>query len=130
MYTLAVKKDFTAYHYLIGGDWGPENTKHSHDYILEIQLQGDSLDQHGFLVDIVDVEHQLGLLVQYYENKTLNDLPEFSGKNPSIEHFARIFCQQFYRAIQAQNLSSVTVKIWENDIAWTSYQLRINPQNL
>ena len=40
MYTLAVRRDFIARHFLIGGDWGPENFPNSHHYILELQLKG------------------------------------------------------------------------------------------
>ena len=36
----------------------------------------------GYLVDIVDVEHNPEVIVAYYRDKTLNDLPEFSGLNP------------------------------------------------
>ena len=125
MYTLAVKRDFVAQHYLIGGDWGHENHWHSHHYVVEIQLQGPSLDHHGYLVDIVDVEKNLEALVAYYKDKTLNDLPEFKGKNPSIEHFSRIFCIQMHERIKAENLSSIGITIWENEIAWTSYTLDV-----
>ena len=52
MYTLGVRRDFIARHFLIGGDWGPENFPNSHHYILELQLEGRELDQHGYLVDI------------------------------------------------------------------------------
>ena len=121
MYTLAVKRDFIAQHYLIGGDWGDENYRHSHHYVVELQLQGPRLDRHGYLVDIVDVEENLEALVAYYKDKMLNDLPEFAGKNPSIEHFSRIFCMQMHERIKADNLSSICIKIWENEIAWTSY---------
>ena len=78
MYTVAVKRDFVAQHFLIGGDWGPENEWHSHHYALELQLSGPTLDQHGYLVDIVDIEANLEALVAYYKDKTLNDLPEFA----------------------------------------------------
>ena len=57
MYTLAVRRDFIARHFLIGGDWGPENNPNSHHYVLELRLKGQELDQHGYLCDIVDVEH-------------------------------------------------------------------------
>jgi 6-pyruvoyltetrahydropterin/6-carboxytetrahydropterin synthase len=30
MYVVAVKREFDAQHFLIGGDWGPENEIHSH----------------------------------------------------------------------------------------------------
>lgn len=132
MYTLAVKRDFVAQHYLIGGDWGAENQWHSHHYQLEVVLEGDSLDQHGYLVDIVDVERNLQELVAYYRDKTLNDLPEFAGLNPSIEHFTRIVCQALASRLQANTLAAIGVKIWENEIAWASYRQTLAqtaPQN-
>ncbi|MBK8049219.1 MAG: 6-carboxytetrahydropterin synthase [Anaerolineales bacterium] len=122
MYTLAVKRDFVAQHYLIGGDWGAENQWHSHHYQLELMLEGATLDRHGYLVDIVDVEHNLSALVAHYRDKTLNDLPEFAALNPSIEHFTRIACLALATAIQAPNLTALTVKIWENEIAWAAYR--------
>ncbi|MCB0456071.1 MAG: 6-carboxytetrahydropterin synthase, partial [Aequorivita sp.] len=75
MYTVAVKRNFTAQHFLVGGDWGAENEWHSHHYVVELQLEGDSLDQHGYLVDIVDIEFHLDKIVAYYRDRTLNDLP-------------------------------------------------------
>lgn len=129
MYTLAVKRDFVAQHYLIGGDWGPENQWHSHHYVLELQLEGDSLDQHGYLVDIVNVEAALAEVVAHYKDKTLNDLPEFAGFNPSIEHFARIACLRLADRVRADNLTAVAVRIWENDIAWTSFRTQLTGPN-
>lgn len=124
-YTVAVKRDFVAQHYLIGGDWGPENDKHSHHYFVEVQLHGETLDQHGYLVDIVDIEHHLEALVAEYKDQTLNDLPQFAKLNPSIEHFSRIFCHQLAERITAPNLSHMTLKIWENEIAWASFRLAL-----
>ena len=126
MYTVAVKRDFVAQHFLVGGEWGAENEWHSHHYVVEVQLHGDTLDQHGYLVDIVAIEANLEALIAYYKDHTLNDLPEFEGLNPSIEHFARIFCTQIGDRIQAETLTAVTVQIWENEIAWASYHLSLD----
>jgi 6-pyruvoyltetrahydropterin/6-carboxytetrahydropterin synthase len=123
MYTVAVKRDFVAQHYLIGGDWGAENQKHSHHYQLELQLEGQELDRHGYLVDIVDIENHLAGLIDRYRDRTLNDLPEFQGTNPSIEIFTFILCQFLYEHIQAPNLTAVTVRIWENESAWAAYRM-------
>jgi 6-pyruvoyltetrahydropterin/6-carboxytetrahydropterin synthase len=123
MYTVAVKRDFIARHYLVGGDWGRENEPHAHHYQLEVQLDGDSLDRHGYLVDIVDIEGALEALVEHYRDGLLNEYPEFAGLNPSIEHFSRILCQSLAARIQATNLSAITVRLWENDIAWAAYRL-------
>lgn len=121
MYQLGVKRDFVAQHFLIGGDWGPENDLHSHHYVVELRLQGAELDQHGYLVDIVDVEHHLDTLVAHYRDHTLNDLPEFAGLNPSIEHFTRIIAHALNERIAAPNITQLSIVIWENDIAWASF---------
>lgn len=122
MYTLAVKRDFVAQHFLIGGDWGAENFKHSHHYVLELQLEGATLDRHGYLVDIVAVEQQLEAIVAHYRDQTLNDLPEFATLNPSIEHFTRIVCQTIIAGLPVNQLHALQVKIWENEIAWAAYR--------
>lgn len=126
MYTIAVRRDFIAQHYLIGGDWGPENQKHSHHYQLELQLEGAELDRHGYLVDIVEIEKQLDALVARYRDQTLNDLPEFAGLNPSIEHFSRILGEALRDCMQAPNLTALTVRLWENEIAWASFRLDLS----
>jgi 6-pyruvoyltetrahydropterin/6-carboxytetrahydropterin synthase len=122
MYTVAVGRDFVAQHFLIGGDWGAENERHSHHYRVEVGLEGATLDEHGYLVDIVDIETHLEALVAHFRDKTLNHLAEFEELNPSIEHFARIFCQALLDRIQAPNLNAITLKIWENEIAWAAYR--------
>lgn len=123
MYTLGVRRDFIARHFLIGGDWGAENFPNSHHYILELQLAGNDLDQHGYLVDIVDVEKHLDEVVNYYKEQMLNDKPEFAGLNPSIEHFARILCTALNERIKAKNILEVKVVLWENDSAWSAFQI-------
>jgi len=124
MYTLGVRRDFIARHYLIGGDWGPENSPNSHHYVLELQLDGKELDQHGYLVDIMAVEKHLDEVVYYYKEQMLNDKPEFAGLNPSLEHFARILATTLSERIKADNLSTLKVVLWENDSAWAAYELK------
>jgi 6-pyruvoyltetrahydropterin/6-carboxytetrahydropterin synthase len=121
MYTLAIRRDFIARHYLIGGDWGPENSPNSHHYVLEVRLESPELDEHGYLVDIVEVEEAMGELVSHYAERMLNDLPEFKGLNPSLENFARIFAMAIKQRITAKNLTRIEVVLWENDSAWAAY---------
>jgi 6-pyruvoyltetrahydropterin/6-carboxytetrahydropterin synthase len=123
MYQLAVRRELPALHFLIGGDWGTENFPHSHPYVLELRLQGNQLDAHGFLVDIVEVEKHLTEQVDYYRNKILNDLPEFTGLNPSLEHFARILALALSERIQAKNITMLRVVLWENETAWASFEI-------
>jgi 6-pyruvoyltetrahydropterin/6-carboxytetrahydropterin synthase len=121
MYTVAVQRDFIANHFLTGGDWGAENEPHAHHYVLEVRFQGRELDQHGYLVDICEIESILNGLVDRYRDRTLNRLAEFDQLNPSLEHFARIISDEISKNIRNRNLNSMTVKIWENEVAWAAY---------
>lgn len=123
MHRVAVIRDFVAQHYLTGGDWGEENFKHSHHYTLELELSGSHLNRHGYLADIVEIEANLEKQVRRYRDATLNELPEFAGLNPSIEHFSRILCTNLSSAITADNLQKIRVKLWENEQAWASFEL-------
>ncbi len=125
MYTLALQREFDARHFLVGGDWGQENQPHSHHYRIEVQLEGASLDEHEYLVDLVEVEARLDGLVTYYAGRTLNDLPQFAGRNPSIEWFARALCEELSVQLKAGNLSAITFKVWENDVAWAAFRKEV-----
>ena len=124
MYTLGVRRDFIARHFLIGGDWGPENYPNSHHYILELRLEGGELDQHGYLCDIVDVEKHLDEVIGLYNEQMLNERPEFADLNPSIEHFARILATTLSDRIKEKNISTLKVVLWENDSAWSAYSIQ------
>ena len=98
MYTVAVERDFIARHFLFGGDWGDENSPIPITTGSRSALRARVLNEHGFLVDIVDIETFLDERVNHYRDQMLNSMPEFSGLNPSIEHFARIFCESIVAA--------------------------------
>lgn len=123
MYTLSVRRNFIARHYLVGGDWGPENCPNSHHYVLELRLFGQDLNQHGYLVDIVEIEGHMNALVSAYREKMLNDLPDFTNLNPSLENFARVLAVDLNRRITAKNLNTLEVVLWENDSAWASFSV-------
>lgn len=122
MYTLCAQRGFTARHYLVGGDWGSENQPHAHSYRIEIRLSAQDLDASGYLLDLAVLEPILDECVARYADQLLNDLDEFADLNPSLEHFARLFCARMLRQLGRQGFGSVEVRIWENEIAWASYQ--------
>jgi 6-pyruvoyltetrahydropterin/6-carboxytetrahydropterin synthase len=122
-YTVGVIRDFVAQHHLIGGDWGRENQHHSHHYRLEVIFAGDELDRHRYLLDIAEVNKHLETLIERYRDKSLNDLPEFEGKNPSLEHFARVLAEGMSNALPTQHLSALEAKLWENEEAFATYTI-------
>lgn len=125
MYEVSVVREFDARHYLVGGDWGKENQPHDHHYRVEAVLAGEDLDHSGYLVDITLLDKAMDGLVRYTTGKTLNRLQEFAGLNPSLEHFSRFWCRSLLKSLQTDRLTSIRVRIWENEIAWASYLERV-----
>lgn len=119
-YSVSVTRVLIAQHFLIGGDFGPENDLNSHSYRIEARYEGTRLDQHGFLLDIDQIQRQLDGLVARYRDRTLNDLPEFNGLNPSVENFARILSDQLM--VDAPNVTALEVTVWEDESASAGYR--------
>lgn len=119
-FEVGVLGDFVAQHYLVGGDFGPEGSLHSHHYRVELTVSGRTLDRNGFLVDIVRLRSELARLVDGYRDRTLNELPDFAGLNPGVEVMARAMAESLARALAGENIEALTVKLWENDSAWAS----------
>jgi 6-pyruvoyltetrahydropterin/6-carboxytetrahydropterin synthase len=122
MYTLSLQRRFTAEHHLIGGDWGAENDPHSHSYLLDLRLEGESLNEHGYLIDLVEVGGYFDEVINRFEGADLNSLSEFAGLNPSLEHFARILCTALSKHFKESRIDAITVKLWENESAWASFR--------
>ncbi len=123
MYTLCIHRNFIARHFLTVDDAGAENELHSHQYRVELLIEGEELDANGYLLDTVDLSAQFDVLIDQFRDKTLNELPEFADLNPSIEHFSRILCQKMDEALYAPQVSAISIKLYEDDVAWAMYDI-------
>ena len=60
----------------------------------------------------------------------LNDLPELAGRNPGLEPFASVLAEGLARALvpalPPHTLTSLTVKLWENDEAFATCTLPLS----
>jgi 6-pyruvoyltetrahydropterin/6-carboxytetrahydropterin synthase len=120
MYQLCLQREFEASHFLIGGDWGAENEIHAHRYRLEWILEGHQLDKHGYLVDLTNVDEHLAAVLSRYRGKVSNDLPEFSGINPSLEHFCGVLSDRLSPRLSGSSLQAHIVRLWESETAWAA----------
>jgi 6-pyruvoyltetrahydropterin/6-carboxytetrahydropterin synthase len=121
VYTVAVQREFIAQHFLTGGDFGPENHPHAHHYRVEVRVDAAELDAHGYLVDIDALNALLEALLARYRDRMLNEMPEFSGLNPSLEHLCRILCRDLTQGVAAFGPGRLRVRVWEGPQAWAAY---------
>ncbi|STY29519.1 queuosine biosynthesis protein QueD [Legionella wadsworthii] len=122
MHSLIIRKDFIAQHFLIGKDFGFESSIHSHNYGFELEIENALLNQYNFLVDVEDINKQINTLIDYFQDRILNDLPEFKDQNPSLEFFSKILWKKFNEDFFIPANSLVTVRLSEDRIAQAAYR--------
>ena len=124
---LAVRREFIAQHVLTVPDpEPPEDEVHSHQFTVELHLLGSSLGEYSYLVDITELNAVLDELTERYRDTLLNDLPEFAGYNPSIEHFSEVFADRVREALTDDTPDLLRVTIWEDDCAWARYTCELS----
>ena len=122
MFTLSVKRKFSAQHFLIGKDWGDESRAHLHKYGLVCTIDSDKLGPDDYIVDVARIERILDEIIGEYRDKTLNDLPDFENNNPSMEFFCKVLCDRISGYLTGQGIMSLTVRLSESDTAEASYK--------
>ncbi|MES3629085.1 MAG: 6-carboxytetrahydropterin synthase [Longimonas sp.] len=124
MYTLTVKDDLIAQHYLTVPNCGPENEWHSHHFEIEIILESEDLNKWGYVCDIDDVKNAIDDIKNRFSDKTLNEIEAFAGLNPSVEHFARIAAEDIRNSLDDETRArchTMHVRIWEDQEAAAQY---------
>jgi len=125
LYQLCLLREFTARHYLVGGDWGSENREHAHRYKLEWELGAVVLDDDGFLIDLTVLEKALVHIVEGITDQVLNDLPAFRERNPSLERFAHYLSDQLVgfldQADPTARIQHSIIRLWESHSAWAAW---------
>jgi 6-pyruvoyltetrahydropterin/6-carboxytetrahydropterin synthase len=125
-YQLMVTRELIAQHFLTVPNPGEEGDIHSHRFTIEIEFEGATLNEYGYIIDIDLVNGALDEIEQRYTDALLNELPEFEGLNPSIENFARILSERMSHAISEWTGDSLTVRVWEDEMAWASHSRSIS----
>jgi len=125
MYSVTVSDSFVAQHFLTVPDPGPEGELHSHYFGVSAEFRGDSLGEYGYLVDIDAANRALSTVIDRYRDETLNELPEFEGLNPSVEHFARLFGDRLLAELESPQVDALRVTMREDDTAGASHERRL-----
>lgn len=119
MYEVTIKKDFSAAHTLrdVGGMC---EGLHGHNFIVEATLSAPALNGEGLAVDFRDAKAWLSEVIGELDHTCLNELPCFSGRNPSSENIARLIYDRIGAKL-GEGLSVARVTVWESDDSRVSY---------
>ena len=116
MYEIVVERTIAAGHFL--PDYpGKCSRLHGHNYRVRAFLRGRSLDASGLLVDFGEVKAALNDVLERFDHRVLNELPEFAGDSPSTEVFARVLAELIGAGLEGRPFGVAAwlhrVEVWE-----------------
>ena len=133
MYSVSVRDHFMIAHSFRGDVFGPAQKLHGATYVVDVEFRRPELDGDGIVVDIGLATTVLGEVLNEFNFKNLDALPEFTGKNTTTEFMARVIFDRFAAAIRdgklgpnAFGIESARVSLAESHVASAAYEGRID----
>ena len=127
MFSAGVKRKLQARHFL-SGDFKEESVPHSHPYIIEAECYTGKLDENGFSINIAVLEEVFDEILKKIDDKLLNALPFFTGKQPSLENLCVYLREELIKGMAGREEAlpeEIEIRIWESDTAWASFRNKV-----
>lgn len=119
MYRINIFDRFASAHYLEGYQ-GTCETLHGHNWKVEVEVQGNELDNVGMLIDFRELRGLLGSITKDLDHCLLNDLEPFKIVNPSSENIAKYLYDELKVKLPS-NVSVYRVSVWESENSMATY---------
>jgi 6-pyruvoyltetrahydropterin/6-carboxytetrahydropterin synthase len=120
MFDIAVEMEMAAAHRLRAYQGKCENL-HGHNWKVRIEVSTPDLDEGGLGLDFTHLKNALKAILEEYDHKCLNDLPEFQAANPTSENLARNIYRKMGESLRIFPVKMKTVLVWESDRAFVRY---------
>lgn len=119
-FEIRVQTHFSAAHHLRGypGDCA---TPHGHNWIVDVYIECDKLNELGIGIDFRDVKSVVKEVIGELDHGDLNLLPYFKDQNPSSENVAQYIYRKLATEINTAGLRMTKVCVRETDSCGASY---------
>lgn len=112
MFTITKQFHFSASHSLDTLSEGhPCSRLHGHNYIVELVLKSDILDEHGFVVDYLALNTFKEYIDNELDHRHLNNVFPFQPSSENIAKFLYQWSKQRWEQVSAVRVSE-TAKTW------------------
>lgn len=119
MYHVTLKDTFSSAHSLWDAQ-GKFEDLHGHDFKVEVDVARQELDGIGVVADFLEVKKKLKEVLHRIDHAFLNELPEFRGKNTSVENVAHFIYEELSRHL-GKGVAVKRVTVWETEDAGATY---------
>jgi 6-pyruvoyltetrahydropterin/6-carboxytetrahydropterin synthase len=112
MYEIYIETHFSAAHHLRNYQ-GKCEAPHGHNWIVEVYVQCESLNEIGIGIDFKDVKNAVKEVLEDLDHKDLNELPIFSKENPTSENIAKYLYKELSQTLNNENIKVSKIKVCE-----------------
>jgi 6-pyruvoyltetrahydropterin/6-carboxytetrahydropterin synthase len=122
MFTISKEYHFSASHILRGlAEDHPCTRLHGHNYIVEIELQSESLNEHGFVRDYRELDALKAYIDDNIDHRHLNDIFEKNGENEN-KTTAEALARSFYHWCKNQWPETSAIRVRETPKTCAEYR--------
>jgi 6-pyruvoyltetrahydropterin/6-carboxytetrahydropterin synthase len=120
MYEITISSHFSGAHrlrYL----HGKCEELHGHNWKVEVSVVSKKLNNEGVVIDFEILKQKLQKVLRHLDHTYLNDLPYFSGKEPSSENIAKYIFDQLKRELKGHPTTLKKATAWESETSSATY---------
>jgi len=120
MYKITVLSHFSAAHRLRHLR-GKCEELHGHNWKVEVSVVSDRLNKEGVVIDFTVLKQKVEKVLKPLDHHYLNDLPYFSGKEPSSENIAKYIFDRLKAELKGYHAVLKEVTAWESETSCATY---------
>lgn len=120
MYEITVTSHFSGAHrlrYL----HGKCEELHGHNWKVEISVTSNRLNKEGVVIDFNLLKRKVEKVLKSLDHTYLNDLPYFSGREPSSENIAKYIFDRLKGEVKGHHAVLKAVTAWESETSRATY---------
>ena len=120
MYELTVTSHFSGAHRL-RYHHGKCEELNGHNWKIEVSVASSKLNREGVVIDFKILKQKVEKALKTLDHTFLNDLPYFSGEEPSSENIAKYIFEFLKKELKGSPARLKKVTAWESENACATY---------
>jgi len=123
MYRVAVLSHFSGAHRLRHLH-GKCEELHGHNWKIEVSVVSNRLNKEGVVIDFNILKQKMEKVLKTLDHTFLNNLPYFSGREPSSENIAKYIFDRLKAELKGHPAILKEVTAWESETSSATYSGR------
>lgn len=129
MFSLTISDHIMIAHSIRGAEFEPAQGLHGNTLVVEVEFRAPALDKLNFLVDVDLARGELRAILDRFDYKNLDEIPDLAGQNTTMEclsqHLHRLLaeaCRAGKLGETARTLAAIKVQLRESPRAWAAFE--------